>query len=169
MKVSASGGITTGMNEMSNDSVENFMTNSIKSIEYGFIIECGDEKASRYLCVNQVDPRIFWVSDAFDAIRFSRKVDAETFLSLVPITDVEVRVINVAEYNFGVETPMSSPIMKYFEYSHLPAHLQEVSKPLGDLGKVMDDFLPDCAEKSVGLRKLLEAKDCFVRARLSKP
>lgn len=62
---------------------------------------------------------------------------------------------------------MSSPIMKYFEYSHLPVHLQEVSKPVGDLGKVMDDLLPDCAEKSAGLRKLLEAKDCFVRAILS--
>lgn len=63
---------------------------------------------------------------------------------------------------------MASPIMQYFEYSHLPVHLQEVSKPLGDLGKVMDDFLPDCAEKSAGLRKLLEAKDCFVRAVLFK-
>ena len=61
---------------------------------------------------------------------------------------------------------MASPIMKYFEYSHLPVHLQDVSKPIGDLGKVMDDLLPDCDEKSTGLRKLLEAKDCFVRAKL---
>ena len=57
-------------------------------------------------------------------------------------------------------------IMKYFEYTHLPAHLQEVSKPVGDLAKLMDEALPDGPEKSAGMRKLLEAKDCFVRAKL---
>lgn len=61
---------------------------------------------------------------------------------------------------------MSSPILKYFEYAHLPASLQEVSAPIGALAKVLDTTLPDCAEKSAGLRKLLEAKDCFVRANL---
>ncbi|EML2487240.1 hypothetical protein KUM06_23105 [Escherichia coli] len=61
---------------------------------------------------------------------------------------------------------MPNPIMKYFEYQHLPAHLQEVSKPIGDLAKQMDELLPDGAEKSAGLRKLLEAKDCLVRAKL---
>jgi hypothetical protein len=62
---------------------------------------------------------------------------------------------------------MASPIMKYFEFSHLPEKLQEVSKPLGELAQLMDDTLADGAEKSAGLRKLLEAKDCLVRARLS--
>lgn len=61
---------------------------------------------------------------------------------------------------------MASPIMKYFQYEHLPAHLQEVSKPIGDLARQMDDSLPDGAEKSTGLRKLLEAKDALVRAKL---
>ncbi|WP_323872933.1 hypothetical protein [Xenorhabdus doucetiae] len=59
-----------------------------------------------------------------------------------------------------------SPIMKYFAYAHLPSHLQEVSKPIGDLALLMDALLPDSEEKSVGLRKLLEAKDCLVRAKL---
>ncbi|MBL4278837.1 hypothetical protein H8F10_13020 [Vibrio fluvialis] len=61
---------------------------------------------------------------------------------------------------------MPNPIMKYFEYAHLPAHLQEVSKPIGDLAKQMDESLQDGPEKSAGLRKLLEAKDCLVRAKL---
>lgn len=61
---------------------------------------------------------------------------------------------------------MSAPIMKYFAYQHLPAHLQEVSKPIGDLATLMDESLPDGAEKSAGLRKLLEAKDALVRAKL---
>lgn len=61
---------------------------------------------------------------------------------------------------------MPNSIMKYFEYAHLPAHLQEVSKPIGDLAKQMDESLQDGPEKSAGLRKLLEAKDCLVRAKL---
>lgn len=61
---------------------------------------------------------------------------------------------------------MASPIMKYFEYAHLPSHLQKVSKPICELAQQMDINLPDGAEKSAGLRKLLEAKDCFVRAEI---
>jgi len=61
---------------------------------------------------------------------------------------------------------MANPIMRHFAYEHLPAHLQEVSKPIGDLARTMDETLPDCAEKSAGLRKILEAKDCLVRAKL---
>lgn len=57
-------------------------------------------------------------------------------------------------------------IMKYFEYKHLPEHLQEVSKPIGELAKLMDERLPNSEEKQAGLRKLLEAKDCLVRAKL---
>ncbi|EFE7550115.1 TPA: hypothetical protein ACP2HV_002001 [Escherichia coli] len=61
---------------------------------------------------------------------------------------------------------MALPVMKYFAYEHLPASLQEVSKPIGDLARKMDESLPDGPEKSVGLRKLLEAKDALVRAKL---
>ncbi|WP_283570939.1 hypothetical protein [Escherichia coli] len=41
-----------------------------------------------------------------------------------------------------------------------------MSKPIGDLARVMDESLPDSPEKSAGLRKLLEAKDALVRAKL---
>lgn len=63
---------------------------------------------------------------------------------------------------------MPSTTIKYFEYEHLPKHLQEISKPLAELAHKMENELPDCAEKSAGMRKLLEAKDCFVRAALEK-
>ncbi|ELO3113241.1 TPA: hypothetical protein ACIYX1_004897 [Escherichia coli] len=59
-----------------------------------------------------------------------------------------------------------SSIMKYFAYEHLPASLQEVSKPICDLARNMNASLPDGPEKSAGLRKLLEAKDALVRAKL---
>lgn len=62
---------------------------------------------------------------------------------------------------------MPNPIMKYFEFGHLPEHLQAVSKPFGELAENLNADLPDGAEKSAGLRKLLEAKDCMVRASLS--
>ncbi|WP_026601644.1 hypothetical protein [Methylomonas sp. 11b] len=57
-------------------------------------------------------------------------------------------------------------ILKYFAFEHLPDHLQVVSKPIGELALAMDQSLPDGPEKSAGLRKLLEAKDCFVRAKV---
>ena len=69
---------------------------------------------------------------------------------------------------FFCEKKMPSPIIQYFQYEHLPEHLQQVSKPIGDLARQMDEQLPDGPEKSTGLRKLLEAKDAFVRQALSK-
>lgn len=78
---------------MSGGITMNDMLNSTQRSEYSYIIECGDAKAPRYLCVNQLDAYIFWSYNAFDAIRFSRKMDAERFLALIPIADVEVRVV----------------------------------------------------------------------------
>lgn len=63
---------------------------------------------------------------------------------------------------------MASEIIRYFDYAHLPAGLQEVSRPFHEVARYFDDTLPDSAEKSAGLRKLLEAKDCMVRAALGK-
>ena len=58
-------------------------------------------------------------------------------------------------------------MMRYFDYSHLPEYLQAISGPICRLaedmiGKCEDSV--DITEVTVGLRKLLEAKDCFVRA-----
>lgn len=56
------------------------------------------------------------------------------------------------------------PMLQFFNYEHLPAHLQAISKPFGDLARWMAESLPRNPERTVGLRKLLEAKDCAVRA-----
>lgn len=61
---------------------------------------------------------------------------------------------------------MPSTTIKFFEYDHLPIQLQKVSKPVYDLAHLMEDMLPDGPEKSAGMRKLLEAKDCFVCANI---
>ncbi|MFG1776600.1 hypothetical protein ACGFIG_09245 [Micromonospora sp. NPDC049048] len=62
--------------------------------------------------------------------------------------------------------PGTTGIARYFAYDHLPQHLQAVSKPCHDLAEQMIGTLPDGPELTAGLRKLLEAKDCFVRAAL---
>lgn len=63
-----------------------------------------------------------------------------------------------------IENQNPSPLIRWFEYGHLPPHLQAISKPIGDLAKHLDSILASGAEKTTGLRKLLEAKDAFVRA-----
>lgn len=61
---------------------------------------------------------------------------------------------------------MPSTTIKYFKYEHLFGDLREVSKLVYELAHTMEELLPDGPEKSAGMRKLLEAKDCFVRAML---
>ena len=63
---------------------------------------------------------------------------------------------------------MHDYLLQFFAYEHLPAHLQAVSKPFGDMAHQMVQTLPSNPERSAGLRKLLEARDCAVRALLFK-
>lgn len=59
-------------------------------------------------------------------------------------------------------------IMQYFTYEHLPEHLQKVSKPFSMMADTIVSDLPRNPERSVALRKLLEAKYAAVRAVISK-
>jgi len=59
-------------------------------------------------------------------------------------------------------------ILQFFAWEHLPAHLQDVSKPFGILAEQIVETLPRNPERTVALRKLLEAKDAAVRAKLAK-
>jgi hypothetical protein len=79
--------------------------------------------------------------------------------------------------------PPTEHILQFFNYAHLPAHLQMVSKPFCDLAHAivfgdnvpqagtvtMGPPLPRNPERTVALRKLLEAKDAAVRALVAKP
>jgi hypothetical protein len=67
------------------------------------------------------------------------------------------------------EARAAFPILAFFQYSHLPPALQSLSAPIGNLALELAMQLPISAETSAGLRKLLEAKDCFVRAALPVP
>ena len=64
--------------------------------------------------------------------------------------------------------PAVREIGRWFTYRHLPAHLQPVSIACVQLAAKMIDGYSDSPELTAGLRKLLEAKDCFVRAAIAE-
>ncbi|MCD0459945.1 hypothetical protein U8335_26660 [Roseiconus lacunae] len=57
-------------------------------------------------------------------------------------------------------------MLKWFEYRHLPDHLQQISKPFGEMATNLCESVTPGPERTVALRKLLEAKDAAVRATL---
>lgn len=59
-------------------------------------------------------------------------------------------------------------IVQFFAYEHLPEPLREVSKPFCDMAQHIVLNLPRNPERTVALRKLLEAKDAAVRAYIAK-
>ena len=59
-------------------------------------------------------------------------------------------------------------ILQFFAWDHLPPELQAVSSPFAQLAHTMVEDLPRNPERTVALRKLLEAKDAAVRAKLAK-
>lgn len=66
------------------------------------------------------------------------------------------------------EAAPADHIEQFFAYEHLPPNLQAVSKPFGELARKIVDALPRNPERTVALRKLLEAKDAAVRALVAK-
>lgn len=58
-------------------------------------------------------------------------------------------------------------MLQFFTFEHLPEHLQTVSRPFCDLARDVVETLPPGPETTTCLRKLLEAKDCAVRAALA--
>lgn len=59
-------------------------------------------------------------------------------------------------------------LLQFFDFAHLPSHLQLVVEPFAVLARELASSLPDNPEKTTALRKLLEAKDCAVRAHIFK-
>ena len=55
-------------------------------------------------------------------------------------------------------------MVKWFAWQHLPEKFQAVSRPFGELAQLVVDTIPSGPERTVALRKLLEAKDAAVRA-----
>jgi hypothetical protein len=67
---------------------------------------------------------------------------------------------------FSHRHPGTTGILKFFAYEHLPEKLRPISQTCAEVAMDMILNIPDGPELTAGLRKLLEAKDCFVRASL---
>jgi len=63
----------------------------------------------------------------------------------------------------ATQHPSVTGILKFFAWEHFPEHLQDASRPFGELAHKIADG-PQNAETTVALRKLLESKDAAVRA-----
>lgn len=74
--------------------------------------------------------------------------------------------IHPSPTEFTKEELAVDAILRFFHYAHLPPMLQSSSKPFCDLARHIIDTTPRNAERTVALRKLLEAKDAGVRAML---
>lgn len=59
-------------------------------------------------------------------------------------------------------------ILQFFAFEHLPPAMQEISRPFGELAQRLISTTPRNPERTVALRKLLEAKDAAVRASIAK-
>jgi hypothetical protein len=68
----------------------------------------------------------------------------------------------------AMTTPPTPParewLLQFFEWQHLPEKMAAVSAPFHAMAHNLVDTLPQNPERTVALRKLLEAKDCAVRA-----
>jgi hypothetical protein len=83
--------------------------------------------------------------------------------------DNEGSGIHPAPAEFSADQISTDPILHFFHYAHLPAQLQSTSRNFFMLAKNVVETLPRNAERTVALRKLLEAKDAAVRANLPPP
>lgn len=77
---------------------------------------------------------------------------------------IKKNVVQPAPTEFSDEELKQDHILRYFHYKHLPPVLQERSRPFVELARMLIDTTPRNSERTVALRKLLEAKDAAVRA-----
>ena len=95
-------------------------------------------------------------------------------LEMMHPTAEEIRIktmhaeVKAAVADKDTSTRPADRLEQFFVFAHLPPHLQAISKPFSELAAHIIATLPSNPERTVALRKLLEAKDCAVRALLFK-
>jgi hypothetical protein len=67
-----------------------------------------------------------------------------------------------------IDNDQTEPMLQFFEYSHLPEHLQKVSAQFCNVAHWIVADLPRNPARTTALLKLLESKDAAVRAVLYK-
>lgn len=109
-------------------------------------------------------------------------------LTVTPVNQTRKEEVPMSERldpNTGNPPQPQEHILQFFDFDHLPQNLQNVSRPFHDLaqlivgglwepgsadspGKCLEEPIPRNPERTVALRKLLEAKDAAVRAVIAK-
>lgn len=105
------------------------------------------------------------VAAAIDTLRESGYV-------ILSAEEFDARMAENAAMERELASALTQPwehIAQFFAYEHLQPHLGAVSRPFGQLAARVLTTLPRNPERTVALRKLLEAKDAAVRALLAKP
>lgn len=74
--------------------------------------------------------------------------------------------IHPAPTEFTNDETTQDHVLRFFHYAHLPERLRAASEPFAKLARHIVDTTPRNPERTVALRKLLEAKDAAVRASL---
>lgn len=85
----------------------------------------------------------------------------------LPLPDLPEPVATTAPVEQPPRHPGVTAILRHFEFNHLPEELQKVSREFHILAHLMASMIKDDPELVAGLRKLLEAKDCMVRAAIT--
>lgn len=67
----------------------------------------------------------------------------------------------------AVQVEPEERMLKWFQFAHLPPHLQVVSSRFWDVACQLVATIERGPERTVALRKLLESKDAAVRAALN--
>ena len=78
--------------------------------------------------------------------------------------------IDPEQFRLALDKEPQKPdrMLQFFVFEHLPLPLQEESKKFADLARDIAANYPQNPERTVCLRKLLEAKDAAVRTLLYK-
>lgn len=76
--------------------------------------------------------------------------------------------LHPAPAEFTPEEIKQDHILQFFHYAHLPEALRDRSSPFCGVARMIIDTTPRNPERTVALRKLLEAKDANVRAFVAK-
>lgn len=102
----------------------------------------------------------------YDELPEQQKAKDLLFITTVDAFLTAMNEVSFDDLKASADEVKEQGIMRFFKYAHLPAPLQSVSEPIGVIAKKMERHLPPGPEKAAGMRKLLEARDCFVRAKL---
>jgi N-methylhydantoinase A/oxoprolinase/acetone carboxylase beta subunit len=93
-----------------------------------------------------------------------RTVEAGTEMSVSVHSGQDLLIHEIQPSESTDPSAPVDPMLVHFAFQHLPEDLKVASLPFAMTAARIVDTLPASAERSVCLRKLLEAKDCAVRA-----